>query len=220
MKLYNQSIDKVQEYKIIETPDGNLYPNRLTEEQRNNYGYYDVEFQSPPNRRYYTSTKTASIVGNKYVVGYTATERPLEEVKNKMIKDWSEVVDEKESDPILTTSLGITVKAGRADLDSFERGAKRNKNSMRDYAGVEHAITPNEMAKIAQEIEDAGEALFDLKFSKLDEIRALSTVQACIDYENEPYDYVVTQEDVDNDIDGTLTVGQIITRYRNNVKEW
>lgn len=31
---------------------------------------------------------------------------------------------------------------------------------------------------------------------------------------------VVTQTDVDADIVGTLIVGQVIIKYKNNIKEW
>ena len=220
MKLFNQNKDKVENKKTITTVNGTMYVNKLTEEQLNSFGYHLIEYQSVPNRRYYTSKKSSSLVGNKFIVGYTSVEKPLEEVIGLMVKDWGEVASKKEADPILTTTLGITVRAGREDLDSFERGAKRNKTSMRDYQGVEHTIAPNDMAKIAQEIEDAGEVLFDLKFAKLDEIRVLTSLAECMAYEKEPYDYIVTQEDVDNDIEGSLTLGETIIKYKNNVKEW
>jgi ribosomal protein S9 len=65
-----------------------------------------------------------------------------------------------------------------------------------------------------------GGVLFGQKRAVKNAIKALTTVQQCIDFENEPYDYIVTQEDVDNDPEGTLTVGETIVKHRNNVKEW
>lgn len=221
MKLYDQTNMKIVNTKTIKDTNGaTLYVDRVDEAVLNEAGYFKVEYQPTPNRRYYIATETEGVVGNKYVVGYTATERPLSEVKKAMLKDWAEYADQKENSMTIVTSLGIEVKANAVALTAFSIGAKRGKTYLRDKNYQKHAVTAQEMQTVYNEIEDNADAFFDLKGDKFDEIMALPTVQACIDYENFAEDYVVTQEDVDNDIEGTLTLGQIITRYKNKVKEW
>jgi len=49
-------------------------------------------------------------------------------------------------------------------------------------------------------------------------IKAFTTVDECILYERTPYDYVVTADDIV--IDNDLVVGDVVTRYKNNVIDW
>lgn len=220
MKLYNKNIDKIGKYKTIKTSDGELYTNKLTDEQLASYGYFKLEYGSMPNTRYYTATPTRGVVGNKLVIGYTSTEKPLDTVKASMFKDLFERGEQKENEAIIDTGLGFKVEGNPRALKAFELGSKKGVTRVRDENFMPHDLTVPQVNQILSDIEDNILAIFNAKEAKFDEILALPTLDACILYEATPYDYVVTQEDVDNDIGGELTVGQIIVRHRNNVKEW
>lgn len=223
IKLYDQNVDKIKTYKKGDTVvfDGaNMYVEKLTEAQLNSIGLYFIEYGEYPNRRYYTAIPTRGLVGNKFVIGYTPTERPLDEIKGLMIKDLFEHGEKKENEAKVTTSLGITVEANPRAQKAFELGAKRGVTRVRDENFMPHDVTVPQVNQILSEIEDKLYEIFTTKETKFDEIIALPTVAACANYENESYDYTVTQADVDADIEGTLTVGQVISKVRNNVKDW
>jgi hypothetical protein len=220
MKLYNQNIGIVGKYTIINTVNGTLYVNKLTDEQLNSYGYYKVEYGSMPNRRYYITTQTRGVVGSKFVIGYTATERPLDEVKKAMFKDLFERGEQKENEAIVDTGLGFKVEGNNRALQAYTLGAKKGITRVRDENFMPHDVTVPEVNQILTDIEDNLVAIFNIKEAKFDEIYGLPTVADCILYEATPEDYIVTQEDVDNDIEGTLIVGQVIVRHKNKVKEW
>jgi len=220
MKLYNSNIDKVGNYKTIDTVDGTMYPNKLTDEQLASYGYYNVEYQSIPNRRYYTATQTNGIQNGKYVVGYIATEKDIMEVKQSMFKDLFEHGEKKEAEAKVDSGLGFTVEANPRALQAFTLGAKKGVTRVRDENFMPHNVTNQQMNKILSDIEDKMLTIFNTKEDKFDEILSLPTVQDCINYENFEYQYTITQADVDADLEGTLTVGQVVTRTKNKVKDW
>ena len=220
MKLYNIATDKIENRKTIKTNDGTLYPNKLTDAQLNSYGYYRVKYESAPNRRYYNATKSASVVGTEYVVGYTVTEKPIEEVKGLMFNDLFDEGLKRENSAKVDTGLGFTVDGSERGLSAFALGAKKGVSRVRDENFMPHNVTVPQVNAILTAIEDNILSIFNAKEAKFDEIIALTTVAVCIEYENTPYDYVVTQEDVDIDLEGTLVLGQIITKYSNKVKEW
>lgn len=220
MKLYNSNIDKVGNYKTIQTVEGTLYTNKLTDEQLASNGYYKIEYQSMPNRRYYTATPTRGVVGNKYVVGYTATEKDIMEVKQSMFKDLFEHGEKKELEAKVDTGLGFTVEANPRALQAFTLGAKKGVTRVRDENFMPHNLTVPQVNQILSDIEDNMLTIFNAKEAKFDEILALPTVQDCINYENFEYPYTITQADVDADMEGTLTIGQVVTRTKNKVKDW
>ena len=220
MKLYNANTDKIENLKTIKTVDGILYPSKLTEEQLNSYNYYKVEYTPAPNRRYYNSTKTSSLVGSKYVVGYTTTPKQLDEIKGKMVKDLFEAGEQYEATASIDTGLGFEVEASPRALQAFGLGAKKSKGNVRDKNFMKQTVTTQEANAIVSAVEDKLLALFETKEAKFDEILALPDIASCELYERAPYDYIITQEDVDNDIEGTLVLGDIIVRYKNKVKEW
>lgn len=220
MQLYNHNIEQVGWYKTIDTKDGILYPSKLTEEELNSYEYYFIERTSPPNRRYYTYEKSSSLVGNKYIEGYISTDKAIETVQEAMLQDLKAVFENKEERPKVDTSLGYIVDGGRKDLENFQIGKEVGFPGVKDANGDTHPVSAEDYDVIILAIKSYGMSLYQQKWAKEVEIKALTTVQECIDYEYEPYEYTITQEDVANAPEGSLEVGQIITRYRNNVKEW
>lgn len=220
MKLYNQNIGKIGKYKDIKTVDGTLYTSKLTDEQLASYGYFKLEYGAMPNTRYYTVTQERGIVGNKFVIGYTATEKDIMDVKKAMFKDLFERGEQKENEAKVDTAHGFRVEGNSRALTAFTLGSKKGVTRIRDENFMPHNLTVPQVNKILSDIEDNILTIFNTKEAKFDEILILPTVADCMAYEREPYDYVITQEDVDNDIGGNLTVGQAVVRYRNNVKEW
>jgi len=221
MKLYNIDKDNVSDYRgAIQTVDGTLYVNKLTETQLNNYGYYKIEFTSPPNRRYYNHIENKSIVDNKYKNSFTCLDKPLGEVKALMIKDLFEAGEKFESESLIDTGLGFTIKGDERALVAFTLGAKKGITQVRDKNFMPHTITPIDIHNIVSMIEDNALALFNLKEEKFDHILTLPDVASCVLYEATPYEYTLTAEDVSNAIEDMLVEGVVVIRWRNNVKDW
>ena len=184
-----------------------------------------------PDQRYYEFGQLTKVDNGTEVVGtYEAIPRDVATVQERMINDLNNTAKNKELEPIVDSGLGYKVHGKREDLDSFERGSKRGLTEVRDVDGIKRAVTPTQMAEIATAIETSGLALFNTKWTKFDEIKALATIEDCILYEATPYIYTYTQEDIDemtyiDEITGlpvlpTIQVGDTEDRVRNNVREW
>lgn len=122
--------------------------------------------------------------------------------------------------PTVDTGLGYTIDGGRSDLGNFEVGKEFGVPFIKGSDGVNHPATASDYDACILAIKSKGMELYSIKWGKEEEIKAFTTLGQCIDYEATAYDYTVTEEDVSNDIDGNLTVGQVLTKYKNNVKEW
>lgn len=218
MRLYNQNIDKIQEYKTISTIDGTFYVDKVTEEQLNSYGYFKVEFQSQPNRRYYTHTEQNGIVNGKYVVGYNVVERPIGELQDVMLRDLKEAHDKYSIRPRVDTGLGYFVDGSRIDKENFEVGKELNLPKVKDADNNWHDVTSSDYDTILLAIKQNGVNLWYTKNTKEEEIKALPTVADCILYEATPYNAMV---DIIDEATGLPTGQQELkTFYKNNVKEW
>lgn len=217
-KLYNINTDKIEDLTLIEYEGANIYASKISTSRLNSMGYFPIRHEGfAGNRRYHNSTRSASVINNVYVITYDITDKPVEEVQTKMLKDLNEVAESNETSASLDTGLGFTVRAGRNDLDSFERGAKRNLKEVRDINGVKRTITVPEMAKIAEDIETQGMVLFETKWNKFDEIKAFTTVAECILYEATPY---IVNEEVIDELGAGTGIFEDVTKYKNNVKDW
>ena len=220
MKLYNQSKNKIENIKVHRDENGSHYVDKLSVEQLNQLGLYPVEYTGVPSRRYYTYNKTEGIVGTKYVIGYTQVDKPIEQVREAMLKDLSEAFEGYIKRPRIITELGYPIDGSRTDLENFEIGKEFNFPTIKDADGVDHVANVGDYDTIIQAIKLKGISLYQAKWAKEGEINSLLTVADCILYEATPYNYTITAEDVANALESTLTVGQIVTRYTNNVKEW
>ncbi len=191
---------------------------KWSEAELNAIGLYSVAISGLPDRRYYTAKEVEDFTTDVCTITYTATDRPLADVQAAMIKDLEKEELKRSELPLVDSGLGYKVKGSRDDLDSFERGSKRGLTELRDSNGVKRTVTPTELVDIATAIETNGLLLFNTKWIKFDEIKALTTVADCILYEATPYDYPITVEDVI--LDNTLVEGTIIVKHTNNVTEW
>ena len=125
MRLYNSNTSKIEEVgAILETLDGIMYVDKLSETQLNELGYFRVEYGVLPNRRYYSSEEVGVVVGDKYVISYNAIDKPLADTKELLLKS---LHDRKEeilaSRPHVDTTLGFFVDGGYRDIINL-RGLK------------------------------------------------------------------------------------------------
>ena len=213
MKLYNIATDLIEDKKVVTIGDTNVIVDKVTEEVLNSGGYYYISYESPPNKRYYTSTQNKALVDNTYVVGYTAVQKSVSDVQGLMIKDLMEQGVKYGDEATVDTGLGFIVRGREEDLVAFNIGSSRNRNSARDVNGQEHSLNPAQLGDIASLIEDNGMLLYDVKWGKFDEVQLFTTVDECILYEATPYDCPEFDEE-GNPTGGTTTC------YRNLVKDW
>ena len=218
MKLYNQNTNRVVTTKTVTTDKGIFYVNKLTDEQLNTLGYYKLKYENQPSRRYYTSEVTTAIVNGVYTTSYRAVDKEISTVKAAMIKDLFETAEILLDTAEIDTTLGFKVKAARKDLDTYERGSKRNVLDVRDVNFKKYTITKQELDSIVNAVETNGILLLQTKGIKFDEIDAFTTVAECILYEATPYE--VEEEIIDEMGEPTGEGTHTVTRYKNNVKEW
>lgn len=220
MKLYNQNKDKIEDLKVIEGPNGEtLYVNKLSDEVLNSLGYFRIQYESYPNRRYYkVGNETRQVVGNMYVIGYEAVDRPVEEVKELMFKDLKEAFVGYSTRPRIDTGLGFFVDGSRDDLENFKIGQEFLIPFVKDADGIMRPVTSADYDVIIQKIKETGISGYNMKWTKEEEINAFTTVSECELYENTPYD--VEEPVLDETTLEPTGESIIVTKYKNNVKEW
>jgi hypothetical protein len=192
----------------------------MTEAELIAEGFYPISYDSKPNRRYYTATESRILVGDVYTISYTSADRNIVEVQSSMLKDLKEAYVSYSARPRVDSTLGFFVDGGRDDLQNFEMGKKYGILTIKDADNVEQTIVAADNDTILITIESQAIALMQTKWAKQAVINAFTTVPECVLYEATPYDYVVTAQDVIDDISGTLVEGNIIVKYTNNFKEW
>ena len=198
----------------------------IAEADLNAAGYYKVTYGNRPDQRYYISTESKALntTTNVYEVTYTATELPLADVQARMLKSINDTGNKKFDE----TTAGYTA----SEMSSWK--------IMEDEA-LSHATTPLTSGVLYDESVVSGELIDDLVNSVLAnasafrsaksyisgmrkkkslEVQALATVADCIAYEKSPYNYTLTQADIDTGFYPNNVVGAVITRYRNNCTEW
>ena len=216
MKLYNQNTNRIENIKTILTP-GIKYTNKLTKEELNNLGYYLLKYESKPNKRYYNYETKTEIQEGYYVTSYTPVNKPIDEVKTLMQKELKKAFLEYAKRPQVDTSLGYSVQAGRNDLENFGIGKEFGIDAVRDINNEMHLVTQEDYNTIILAIKQKGILLYQTKWSKELEINEFETIQDCILYEATPYE---VQEEITNEMGEPTGETHIVTRYKNNTKEW
>jgi len=123
MKRYNINTGKIENLSAIVTVgEVNKYVTKITETEFIAAGYLPIRYETKPDRRYYTSIESGIVIGDEYVVTYTATERPLTEVQDMMLKDLNETFDKYSVRPRVDSGLGYFVDGARTDKENFEVG--------------------------------------------------------------------------------------------------
>lgn len=217
MKLFNANKGKIEDIKVV-TTNGILYVDKVTEVELNALGYYKIVYESKPNPYYYAATPITGLVGTVYTIGYTSVPKDLDEVKARMLKDLKETFTTLSVRPRVDTSLGYAVDGSRDDLQNFQIGRDLGFPTIVDADDNEHAATLDDYNTIILAIQVKGAELFNTKRTKKAEINALTTVDECILYEAAPYEALV-----DVMVEGTFEptgAQDLVTLYKNNVKEW
>lgn len=220
MKLYNQNIDKVEECKVIEGSNGEtIYANKVSAEVLASLGFFHLQYEPYPNRRYYkAASETRTVIDNKFVIGYVTEDRPLDEIKQAMLADLKETFVNFSKRPVVDTGLGFSVDGGYFDKINFEIGKKKGLPMIKGADNLWYDVVDADYDTIINAIEDYGILLWQTKNAKEQEIANLTTVADCVLYESTPYEAI---EDVLDEV--TLQpIGEtkVVTKYKNNVKEW
>lgn len=219
MKKYNTKINKIEELPKTLTIDGVVkYTGKMSDSEFISNGYLPVVYHQYPNRRYYTAEETKEIIDNVYTISYIPVERNIEEVKSLMLKDLKQAFLDYADRPRVDTGLGYFVDGARMDRENFEIGKKYALPQVKDADGNMQNVIINDYDTILTAIEMHGISLMITKWDKQLEIEAMGSIAECILYEATPYE--VEEEVIDELTMEPTGEIQIVTKYRNNIKEW
>jgi len=213
-------IDKINNKKIKKPYKLDNQPNQVWEDEStlNSLGIYKANvINSTESKRYYIISE--NIDYETATVTYTETPKDLDEIKRLMNISIKERFQEKLDHAEVPTSLGYSVDGGYISVKNFEIGKKHNIPKVKDYDNNFHDVQESDYDTIISEIELYGITLYNQKWSVQAEVQALQDINACKLFEHEPYDYTLTEDDI-TELDGTQKVGDVVTRYKNNCKDW
>jgi len=221
MKRYNSDTDRMERLpKTLEVDGINRLTSKMTEVELIEQGHHPISYGSRPNRRYYTAVENKALVNDIYEVTYIAEDLLVADVQAKMIKDLAIRATEKEESGITVIGMEIATDAkSQAKLTAGVTFFGRNPNQTRRFKHKNGFADATETSMI--EIQDALATHIE-KVTQNEEsiyiaIKALGSIEECILYERTPYDYPLTGDD---ELAGLGTEGDVIERYKNNVKEW
>lgn len=227
MLLYNKNTNKIEGITQITDKNGvtHLVKNIMVEELNEN-GFYAVEDKDSTKKdgRYYVNTKVKALVDNAYVISYTNVEKDLVTVQNLLLDDVTTVASDK-----YKTVVGGYSAEEMAEWTALENDAKAcieggvpsiYIEGRAETVGVTAIQYSTALLADSSSFRNASMYITNMRAKIKKDINSFTTVEECILYEATPYDYIVTEEDVANDIAGTLVVGGVIPRVRNNCKDW
>lgn len=214
MKIYdNNQLQEIELPKVITSGGITIPTNNFTESDWNGHGFYFLEIGSQPDNRYYTSSVSKALVGNKYTYTYTPIERDIETVKTRMLRDLKAhflVISER---PRVSTPLGFDVDGSRNDILNFEDGQAFGLNMVRDADGISRNIASVDYNALILAVKENGINLYQTKWAKEEEIKIFTAMSQCINYEHQ---FIETVQ-VTDELSGELVSQDI---YKNNVTEW
>lgn len=220
MKIYNKNTDKIEVLpSTIVVENAVMLTSKMSQEDLIDNGYYPIEYESKPNRRYYMAKETKAIENGVYKIKYTPIPKDLDEVKNLLKKAIKERFIEKSTRSTMDTSLGFPVDVSMTDVLNLEMGKELNAPYIKDANGNLQEATDEIYTTVISEMKQFGLQQFNIKWTKESEVDALITVSDCELYENTPYEYIITEDDIGEE-DFSLEVGDVVTRYKNNCKDW
>ena len=219
-KLYNNHTDTIGNYKTITSTDTVYIVDKLSEIELNNLGYYQIVSESPQDRRYYINTQVKALILNKYTISYTAVEKALLDIQSRMLDDLRSAYEEKSIRPIVDTGLGYNVFGGQLDVIELQDAKNNAETIIIDADNNEQNVDGVAYTAIADAVKLDRTTLRLTGKAKVSEVNALTTVDECITYEHQPYDYTITQEDIDNCHECEYILGEIIVKYTNNITDW
>ena len=185
------------------------------------------------DRYYWQGQLTKADNGTEVVGTYEAIPRDIDALKEVMLNDLKAAFQGYRQRPRVTVTIGtetFDVDGSRDDILNFEDGKLLGVTQIKDADGVFRTIAVADYDTIISAQKANGLALYNTKWTKENHIKnTLTTLQDCIAYENEPYVYTYTQQDVDDatyiDEQGKtvlplFVVGETVDKIKNNVKEW
>jgi hypothetical protein len=219
MKKYNVNTGKIEELsKTIVVNGVAKYTSKMTDVQLIEAGFYPISFSSVPDRKYYTYTESSKLVNNIWTIAYNVEPRDTEEVKQRMLKDLSDTFKVLSKRPKVDTTLGFIIDGGREDLENLKVGKEFNLPFIKDANGINHSITNEDYDTAILAIKQNGINLYQTKWNKKAEIDSFTTIEQCILYEATPYEEEIEEID-ETTLEPTGNM-IVVTKYRNNVKEW
>lgn len=181
--------------EIIKSPkqisvDGITYPPQVFKDKEllKSLGikpYREVKI----DEKYYWQGQLTRVDNGDEVIGtYEAIPRDIGQLQDKLLSKVSQEFKSITSQrPVVDTGLGFYVDGGKDDLTNFEVGKKYVLPEVKDYKGETHPITVEEYDNVIQAIEMNGLNLFQEKWAKEQDIKALDSIEAIIAYENTPF---------------------------------
>ena len=224
MKRYNTAEDKIVTVpSTIKVGGVTKLTNRMSEEELVGAGYLPVKYGSLPDRRYYTTTEVKEVIDDVYTISYTPVEKSVDDVQKLMLKDISDSFKAFGKRPVVDTGLGFNVDGGLDDLQRFEIGKELGVKVMVDKEGISHDVSADDYDTVILAIKTYGLTLYQTKWTREAEVKAIDNVADCITYEKIPY--TVSELIVDDNGDAVLDPSgnkqyKDVTYYKNQCKEW
>jgi len=183
MKLYNN--ETVKNYKTIQTNDGTLYPDKITTEQLNSYGYYTVLEEREDPLQFHTLEKSEALVGNEWVISYINVPVTLDEAKDSLKSEVISIAKQK-----LNQAVEKYSPAEMSAWESLEKEAisflDSNDISLSEMIQGESLITGESPTDIATNVIEKATKLKQLRtyvvserHKREQEINALTSIIEC-----------------------------------------
>jgi len=216
----NNKINKPKEIEV----DGIVYPRSVfsDEAKLNELGIQLVIEEPIPDRKYYTYTE--ELVGN--VLKRTPIPRDIEVVKKELVselvclcKDKLNKATEKYS-PAEMASWETLEK----EAISYLQGTKIELCTMlkdeADMSGQDYNVLANEVVTNANDMRTFRTYVVSNRYNISNQIMALDSIDNIKLFLATPYQYTITEDDIIDDMETTHQVGDVVTRYKNNLKDW
>lgn len=99
MKVFNENSGVIEVLALVVlVGDESIYSEKLTDSELSSLGYYKLKYNPIPSRKYFNSIEDRKIIEDYYVISYISTEKGLDELKARMVKELKEVQNNKLSE--------------------------------------------------------------------------------------------------------------------------
>jgi len=217
--------------KIITNPEaitiGNVqYPSSIfskwSESELNNINLFTITEDSRPNRRYYDYSEILD--ADTVHLNISTIVKSIEAVQGYMLVDLENVASGKFNEATSGYTPGEMSSWSELEADAIQHQTTTLLSGMLFDEALIAGISLDELATRvlfnANLLKQAKSFISGTRKKKSLEIMALTTVASCELYENTPYNYTITAQDVLDDIEGVLVEGQVVPRIENKVRDW
>jgi len=216
----NNKINKPKEIKA----DGIVYPRSIFSDNTklNELGIQLVIEEPIPDRKYYTYNE--ELVGN--VLKRTAIPRDIEVVKKELVselvclcKDKLNKATEKYS-PAEMASWETLEKEAISYLQGTEIELCTMLKDEADMSGQDYNVLANEVVTNANDMRTFRTYVVSNRYNIGNQIMALDSIDNIKLFLATPYQYTISEDDIIDDMETTQQVGDVVTRYKNNLRDW